>query len=64
MPHLLQNTPIACYTCGTKVYGREENIRRGTEIHTECRWRCNRCGTYLKQGTLRITPIQQQNENK
>lgn len=52
---MLQNTPISCRRCGVKVYGREFPLRKNDgSLVTECDWRCPQCGTYLKNGTIRI----------
>jgi hypothetical protein len=55
--NLLRNTPIPCRACGSSVHGRERNVRRSDgSVHTECDWRCPKCGLFLKSGITKIEP--------
>ena len=53
--NLLQNTPVACRNCGTSVPGREAPVRKADgSLVSECSWRCQNCGSFVKIGITRI----------
>ena len=61
MQPTVRNTPITCPRCSTTVPGRERTAVQGSNIVTECQWRCFKCATFIKSG---ITSVKPKDENK
>jgi len=57
MEQILQPTTITCHNCHTPTRPTSYDVRKENEIVTEGQWRCPQCGTFLKRGVFKVTPI-------